>query len=245
MNKNEIFTHYASILDKMLDSSNWFRVYFQQPWSFSVRIDKEDAEELPDNISVDCGATRGCIIDNEYDWVVKYDIEEDYDYGSACSREVDIYEAAKEQNLDEYFTPAIYLGTYKRVINYYPYEYITREIDLYDYDENQIIEFINNNMNADQMISITIYLPLYAYRRARFNFHAVSDKSRRQVKTLSGPLTYNLTVGSIFLDCYGTDEWDTLNDFLSEWDVNDLHQANIGIINDKVCLIDFAGYHDC
>ena len=157
--KQALFTHFSSILDNLLDNSNWFRTYFQAPWSLSDDINGEDVSEMDDNIHIRSGATRGCIIDDRYDWVVKFDIEEDYEYGSACAREVDIYTDAQERSLTKYFCPVIYLGYYQRTINFYSINDIEREVNLYEYDEDSIVDAVCN-LEDDLKQEITIYIPL-------------------------------------------------------------------------------------
>ena len=118
MNKQEIFNHFSTIIDEMINNSLFWSTYWQRPYGFGDAIDGSDYDEMPAHILVCSGATRTGIVDQDYDWVVKFDVNDDA-YGSACEREEQIYSAAKSYALDRYFAEVVYLGTYTREINFY------------------------------------------------------------------------------------------------------------------------------
>ena len=102
MNKHEVYNHYSDIIDNMLYHSLFFCTYFQAPDAEEDFFGACDDPAMPENLSIRFGATRGCIVDEDYDYVVKFDVENDV-YGSACERELDLYQAAKYDHLEQYF----------------------------------------------------------------------------------------------------------------------------------------------
>ena len=234
MDKQSIFQHYSNILDNLLKQP-FFQVYFQYPYSINEEIERK-------NLLIKCGATRGCLIDLNYDYVVKYDIDEGY-----SDREIEIYEAAEDAGLGEYFAASCYLGTYRKTIKTYDYKEIEDEFNWYDEDE--FYEELNKIKDELEQYTIVVEIPLYAYEKASdycnsWQYH-YSQQSEREAKHSSGPLRErNLMVAAMFIENYGFAAYEDLNNFLLEYGVNDIHCANIGIINDRVCLIDYAGFND-
>ena len=57
----------------MLDTSLFFETFWQAPYSSEDFYGSCDDEALPENLNIKFGATRGCIVDDNYDYVVKFD----------------------------------------------------------------------------------------------------------------------------------------------------------------------------
>lgn len=247
MNKQEIFNHYSTIIDEMINNSLFWSTYWQRPWSFGSTIDGSDYDEMPAHILIQGGVTRTCIVDQDYDWVVKIDVEEDA-YGSACEREEQIYDAAKAYALDRYFAEVMFLGTYTREINFYDIMDVERWCDMFDYDPEYFEKaFSENEEKFGPIRPITISIPLYAYRRAdTYDCGPVDADSRARAKKIASPLySRNIAVATAFIREFGMDEYKAFSEFSLEWDINDLHCNNIGEIDGHFCIIDYSGYHDC
>ena len=97
VDKSLIYEHFAAILDKLMEES-YFKYYFQTPWSL------EDDIEISDTISIKYGASRGCIIDRDFPYVVKFDlyIDRENEIGTFCKKEIDTYEVARRANFSNY-----------------------------------------------------------------------------------------------------------------------------------------------
>ena len=245
MNKNEIFHHYSTIIDEMINNSLFWSTYWQRPYGFGDTIDGSDYDEMPAHILIQSGATRTCIVDQDYDWVVKFDVEED-NYGSACEREKQIYEASKSYGLNRYFAEVIYLGTYTREINFYDIIDIERWCDLFDYNPIYFDEaFSDNEEKFGPVHPIVISVPLYAYRKATaYDCGPVDADSRARAKKIASPLySRNIAVATAFIREFGMDEYKAFSEFGLEWDINDLHCNNIGEIDGHMAIIDYSGYH--
>lgn len=249
MNKKEIFNHYSEILDSMLDNSAWFDAFFQNPANFDESLIPE--EDLPSDVALYCGATRTCVVDNNYDWVVKFDIEADDD-GFACEREVNIYSAAKAQHLDQYFCEIQYIGTYTRTIDFYDIIDLERYTNLYCQDKEEFYADLDRNINNIDKRQIKISLPLYACPRAldyKFIIKHMDDTQRQEINRIGSPLrSRNPRIAAEFIANYGFNEYKNFSTFGLEREINDIHSGNIGSINGHMVLIDYAGYHydeDC
>jgi len=238
------FEHYSDVIDSLIDSSDYFKVYFQNPWYTEETIYGDEFDELPDSISVTCGATRGCIVDKNSDWVVKFDVCED-EKGSACAREMNVYKAAQNAGFAPMLAEVQYLGVYTRTYEYYAYEDVDNYCGWLCYED--LIEGIHNYADKMTQHTVTVCIHLYAYRRA--TEHKCGERysvaEERSARTVASPMyKRNLGVAIEFIRTYGLDVYKTFSDFLNEWEVNDLHFGNIGDIDGHLVFIDYAGYYD-
>lgn len=251
MNKNEVFAHFSSILNDMLDTSLFFETYWQAPYSSDDFYGSYDDEALPENLNIKFGATRGCIVDDNYDYVVKFDVETDA-LGYACEREEYLYNEASRENLNQYFAECVYLGTYTKVIHFYDYYEISRHMDWYGYDWREFEQkFMANEDDFGDIHDIVISIPLYAYPKAQphcpmgiAGTHDDNEYINKAQKIYSPMCNRNLIVAIDFIRQYGEEEYYRITDFLLRENINDLHQENLGDINGHYILLDYSGYHD-
>lgn len=251
MNKNEVFAHFSSILNDMLDTSLFFETFWQAPYSSEDFYGSYDDEALPENLNIKFGATRGCIIDDNYDYVVKFDVESDA-LGYACEREEYLYNEASRENLNQYFAECVYLGTYTKVIRFYDYYEISRHMNWYGYNWQEFEQnFMDNEDYFGEIHDITISIPLYAYPKARPHYFmgvAGSQDENEYIskaqKIVSPMRDSNLAVAVDFIRQYGEEAYQLVTDFLYANDINDLHCANFADIDGHYVAIDYAGYHD-
>ena len=239
MNKQqEIMEHYSAIIDELIDDSNFFKAYFQRPYM----LEEEYSE---DGVMVVTGAARCCSIDDDSDYVIKLDIEEDA-LGSACEREEAIYTAAKAAHLDQYFAAVTYLGLYERTIYWYDIEDIERRMSWYSIEEFE--EEFEQACQRLKRHTIKISIPLYGYEFAADYNSTMKDvkiSERTTIERVGSPLRSSCSdVAIAFLREYGFEEYKRFSRFGLEWHMNDIHRGNIGTINQRLVLLDYAGYHD-
>ncbi len=248
--KIEIFQHFESVLDNLIKHSVFFKTYLQHPEYVEDEV-LGGQGGIPANISLACGVTRACIIDNDYDWVVKFDIEEDA-RGSACERETYTYLRAKQFGLSQYFAEAIYLGVYQRTYTFYQGWAVNSILYYNDFnytDNDYARSFFKHKDKFGSLRQITVSIPLYAYRKvSQEGFYANSDCTNEiedEISNTQSPLSAkNKQVAINFISNYGAREYEKLTDFLYEMDINDFHSGNVGFIDNKFVLIDYAGYYD-
>lgn len=247
MNKHEIFSHYSEVIDNLLDSSLWMKMWFQRPDWLDECIQGEDYEEIPSNISINDGATRACIIDYDYDYVVKFDIEED-NFGSACEREESLYRTAKISGFEKYLNEITYIGCYTRSFYFYSYHDIMQHchIDCSFYDEEQLCNELAYHEDEMVLHQITISIPLYACKRAEgYDCGPINNELVAMAQKIKSPLREkNVAVATAFIRDYGEKEYGMFSDFAIKNDINDLHLGNIGLVDGVLRFIDYAGYYN-
>lgn len=252
MNKSAVFSHFSHILDNMIENSLFFDTYFMDPVGIEDIEGSELDEAIPANICINFGATRGCIVDENYDYVVKFDVAQDGLECSACEREVDIYTRAKQHNLHQYFAEVEFLGYYTKTIMFYDLYILTKYIEpLYYYDPEEFdANFAEHEDEYGELHPITISIPLYAYRKASSHWCGLgrthdSEKAEEAAKKINSPMRErNLAVAVDFVREYGEDAYQSLTDFMYKENINDLHSGNVGNIDGSLVFIDFSGYHD-
>ena len=96
----DIFEHYRRILDTLIDDEDWIE-WLQYPY-------EGDIKQYNETIYCATGVSRCALIDEEYDWIVKWDFQ-DYEF---CDKEEHLSARAKFYNVEDMIAPAIYIGSY-------------------------------------------------------------------------------------------------------------------------------------
>ena len=250
MNKEAIFQHYSYILDNMLEKSLFFKFFFQNPITIPNINGTIDNIELSENLHINFGISRGCIIDDNYNWVVKFDIAQDIFEDSLCDREVDIFRAARAHNLENYFAEAEFIGIYRYNIKFYDSNLIDKNVDWYDYNPKRFNRLFLEAINKlGEQTNITIFIPLFAYPKAeRYCYTYLNQREsnyyKDQAYLIPSPLRKrNVQIAMEFIFRYGMDQYKKLTEFMKDYNINDLHFGNIGNIRGNLTIIDYAGYH--
>lgn len=227
------FAFYSQIIDKMIDEKNYWRYYFLSPYCMDY------GWEMDNYTRFNCGATRGCLISDSCDEVVKFA----FDNGDECAKEAKIYRAAQTMKLDKYFVPCRFVGYYERDV------YVAEDADAImaqtNYSEDSDVW---DNIEEENMVLRHIYLPLYAYTRIDDEDFEncrsdVSAEERIFVKDTHSPLAErSFAVAAAFLHECGKEEFYSLSDFCSEYKINDLHRGNVGYLDGHIVILDYAGY---
>ena len=234
MDNQAIFQHYSQILDKILDTSEFFQMYFQSCYIL------DDDLDIALNTKISTGVSRGCLIDQDYDYVVKFPLHD----SSNCERETMIFQDAVNNHLDNFFIQPTFIGTYQKTISAYKIDDIADTIEWYtEEDFNSQLPLIQEKYKKQ---IVTIRLKFFAYKRAdtcndeTFMRYSIDDEEYAENST--SPLReYNLAIAAAFIADYGPDEYERLTVFLYEWDINDIHFGNVGEIDNHIVIIDYAG----
>lgn len=243
MNRKEIFNHFSILLNDMIDNSSFLKYYFQEP--FYLRDGEKSFEET---CNIYSGATRGCLVDKNFSYVVKFNLmdEESGLFYTSCQKEQCIYSAAEKENLQDSLLKPVFIGNFRKTFEFYNFTDINDF--LYDEGEEDLVNCYFDDFEKFEGLPleiINIEIPLYAYPRAEridANFYGSKD-SCITAKNSVGPLSeYADTVGAKIIDDYGEDYFFALQDFLESFEVNDLHSGNIMRLNEKVVISDYAGY---
>lgn len=132
-----------------------------------------------------------------------------------CQIEYDIYIRAVKEGVGIFFAETFKLS---------PKVYTQEECDeiFEDFLENDDT-LPPRSLNGFSSEDITIY---------------ASDNGILRLKSALGT-----TLFRYFLDCYSIHSLQKLNEFLVKYDVNDLHEKNLGWFDGKLKFFDFCGFH--
>lgn len=174
-------------------------------------------------ISVCSGASKVCLLFDNADFVVKY--VPGYRYQkepekNEALREIEIYEKAKEANLDMFFPYTENMGKINDT-----YFILQEKIDFSAAKVPQFkkIKYRNITKTAkEEMID-----------KINKGFQVKNSRCRRYLNDLWI---------SMILVLYGKTVCKKLCNFIQENRINDLHDSNIGYKNDKPIILDFSGY---
>ena len=169
---------------------------------------------------VKCGATKAVFIPPEHDYVIKIPLkEEDGNETNYCKIEEENYQYACGCGLERYFAPCQDSFTY----HYDP-------VDYDDYSYSLIID-------------IPVYIMEYADVNPIENSQYESQSNLYSMSSEYVEYTYDeLDIIRIFSNFYSDNEIEELLFFLQVYSINDIHDANIGMLNGFPVLIDYSGY---
>lgn len=168
------------------------------------------------------GVSKCCIIFHNASFVIKFRKGNEYqEEENECLREIQLYKIAKEAGLEMFFPATEFLGKIKET-----YFTIQQKIDF------SVSDCSYNKMNKYENICKTVK-------------PKTIDKMRQGFKINN--CDYNRILDSLWasmvISIYGKKLCKKLCNFIQENRINDLHNDNIGYLNDKPVLIDFAGYY--
>lgn len=236
--QQKILKHFADKFNEMIDTNEFWAIYFQDPFSII------NSQQIPYPIC--CGISRGSYIDKDFPYVVKWQLTGD---SLECEREEEIYNHACYDNVEQYFAESIYLGEYVRCVNTFS------AADYHDMSSDEFYpaaeEFAAIMTSMEQFGYERelqhIYLRLWAYPRAEVITRWIKPHSEevyssaKQSQASDDPLSMDYNIACCWIDELGLAEYERLNAFLMENDVNDLHGGNIMRRNGQLIIIDYAG----
>ena len=234
MDKEKIRSHFEGVIDRLMQGNEVFKVFFQSPWFM-------DDVDIDDKLHLFFGVRRCTIVDDDFDWVVKIELNEPHADGT-CEKEMAVYEEAKKQGLEDCFVECGNIGMFDRVVEGYEFDG-----QLWDFDEEDLM-IENREKHGEQKMKFRISFSMYAYKKVRTNLRSSSASTPEEESFLNknkSPLTEKSElVGLEFMREYGEETYKKLGEFCKKYDINDLHCGNVGYDNGKIVLIDFAGYHE-
>lgn len=172
---------------------------------------KEDNKEL----AVDSGCTKGVIISDNLNYVIKVPFLADHEI-DYCAKEVQVYQKAIEEGIEEFFAPSYCIGTYK-------------DVPIYIMEKAEIDGVRLKELGVD------IYRKTHKVKKDSYDDWEIYDnhfsgyENRRLVKYLFNYYYSNPA------------KVDKLLSFLDKEYINDIHAYNIGLHDNKTILIDYSG----
>ena len=217
MIKKENFDVYFNLIEELVTIFEELESYFDYPSEQNFLFFEDTFEVFKDmnkEVEIDSGCTKGVIIHKDLDYVIKLPFlaNHEMDY---CNYETIIYEEARQRGVDIFFSPCYQIGEYRGVPIY-----IMKKAKVDGREFKKIgIDIYKKTHRVSKDVS-----DKDLYREAFYGYN-----NRRLVKYL---FQY------YYIDTEGVAK---LVDFLDEKYINDIHAYNIGIIENKIVLIDYSG----
>ena len=215
-------------------------------WAFQNvqdAFDGHDYVQVNDDVVMCFGATRCAIVDRNYPYVVKFTVCNDSRVEDPCAREEERYEEAVNAGLSHLFCECQYLGVYEKQYRWFDYDDVIAEAGCVDEKDNELWKRIPYKME-----NVIVRIALYGYEKAQEFEYSIGEKFTEEEKYIcahnNSPVTERMYyLGVYVLRQYGEKTFDMLCDFCNEWDINDIHGGNVGWIEGKLVLTDYAGYY--
>lgn len=206
--------------------------------NFIISIDAFSIQHLSENLHlairkrkireyfIAAGETKVCIIPKNKQYVIKISVCRDKDKMSACGYEAEVYYKAKKESLEQFFptTETLYDKNGICIIAQQKCDFSSAHIPF-------------NKDNKYQRIVRTF--------EERDDYTCFCDKIDRDMQNFKddGYTRYiNRTWIAMSVVLYGKKSVKRLCHFLSVNNIDDLHDNNLGFINDKPIILDFSGY---
>lgn len=190
-------------------------------WDFGHYYDNSYST-LPDNISEATGASREVFWDDYHDdFVLKVGLTPNDE--RFCEKEVEVYNAAVEAGLGDYFGWTARIGTVDGV-GVYAMEFLCCDeervcSDSYDYFFQEFCKDNGLDVNDEDA-------------QDSFDVEWSCDEDYRS----------NDGIREWFLNELPWKTANILEDFLDNWSINDLHSGNVGYRGDALVFADYAGW---
>lgn len=157
------------------------------------------------------GATKVVIIDEDCDWVLKIPYDKMINH---CQLEVENYEKAVAEGVEDAFAETFFLMEYKGAPCYAMRKAECNEeaIEESFYDIALGKDYDYMNMDSDE----------------RYEYASNLDIDEK--------------VDMILKDFYNEDFIERVNNFIYINGINDLHMGNIGYLNNRLVYVDYSGY---
>ena len=230
MNTSSIdFEFYKRVLDELCFESLDFERFMEDGlkdsyFEFTHKLFKEHRDNVTidiDGQTYDCifrdGASKVCIlIEDDYDYVIKIGFR-DKAVDGMCKLEESLYRAACREGVSQFFAACYPLCTY-RAVECFLMEYV-------DCDSNEIDSDVYRHISDE-----------FANSGREYSNDDIYD----ECNDIEDECAY---VSYLFPFYYSHEEVSRLENFLWRYDINDLHNENMGYSGDRIVLIDYSGYH--
>ena len=173
------------------------------------------------NMVVNFGATRGAIVPRDEDFVIKFDLDF---FENFCDTEFKNYQAAKEEELEEFFAEIKPLGEFRILDAHMKCFVQTKAEEIYE----NTAEAQFSPISPDDFEDEDEY------------YEALYDREESVCDMNGDCLPYGWA--DRVIDEYGYDEYERLVHFLNEHDINDVHAGNVGFIRERCIIFDYAGF---
>lgn len=167
------------------------------------------------------GASKFCLVPTDPNkmWVLKWALDD------SCETEERLYYDACQRGIEMFFPETHYMFSYMGGVFY-----IQRKVDnsCYNLPYSKVQEY-------REIAKTSCHSKSQIWKRMEKKFDK-ADYGRGYDRGL------NWTWANMALTIYGKKKCKALCDFIVEHEINDLHDSNIGYLNNKPIILDFCGY---
>lgn len=191
-------------------------------------VDDHKKELYDMGISYNYGSTKLCLIYDALDrWVIKLSYDRSYDIAYSesgcaidfCMREADNYASAVQKGLGRFFAATYLVGEVQGTKVFLQEKLHTDE----DYFDEYFTDYVEDRFDINDYEDDSDY------------FDDIQDAAYQ--------LDDEQRIEAVFGDSASFEELCALNDFINDYDINDLHCQNYGYDdNQNNKIIDFSGY---
>lgn len=222
------FEFYKRVLDELCFESLEFERFMEDGTretygKFTDKLYEEHCNNITIDIDgqiYDCvfhdGASKVCIVIEDDDFVIKIGFR-DKSVDGMCRFEESVYRAACREGVSQFFAACYPLCAY-RAVDCFLMEYV-------ECDSNEIDSDVYRHISDE-----------FASSGREYSNDDIYD----ECNDIEDECAY---VSYLFPFYYSHEEVSRLENFLWRYDINDLHNENMGYSGDRIVLIDYSGYH--
>lgn len=201
--------------------------------------------KFPAHWSLEAGASKAVILLPNTDYVIKIPFNSQvFEYDHKWENEDEENQTSKEPTHDMFFGANSLIATER------DWDYCEAEMNLYN---AAIEDSVDTYFAAEGLLGYIDNYPIYWQQRC-VPFNSLdkdsseaserrSEQSREKCKKLGVRCFHSLWIAD-FIDAYGEDELQRLDDFLCTWGIDDLRGCNIGYIGGLPIIFDYSGFNE-
>lgn len=227
---------WARGLVNRLMTNETFAKHLADTYAYTKYQVKYDVMNMFSDITVEYGATRIVIIQDDVPYVLKIqDDNSKFDYGK---NEVAVYQKAAEQGLEKYF--AWVMKAFTLVL---PFEYRAENSNemIHSETKRDIYVMEKCDMDEDEMTQNSIDHAYHVWLKEEKLEDCQESWEKWEDECDEAYLSDQEAMLEYAEDEWGDATWD-VSEFLDSMYVNDCHSGNFGWRNGELVICDYAGY---
>lgn len=203
-------------------------------------------DKFPAHWGLEAGASKAVILLPNTDYVIKIPFNSQvFKYDPEWDEDEDAEnQTSKEPTHDMFFCANSLIATER------DWDYCEAEMNLYN---AAVEDSVDTYFAAEGLLGYIDNYPVYWQQRC-IPFSSLdkdsseasrhrSEQSKEKCRKL-GVLCFNPLWIADFIDAYGEDELQRLDDFLRTWGIDDLRSCNIGYISGLPIIFDYSGFNE-
>ena len=213
-----VYRHFKELIKQFIDEdeSGSAKAFFTNPIQHNGSAFMNNCDDLFDNIRIYHGASKICIVEDDYPYVLKIgfvcdegfagkyytnEVEIPLHIDNYCFLEAYLYERAKDYGVQDILAETVYLGTYLKVAMFCAVKFEVNPAQIDD-DVYSCRSDYDGDFSEDSEENIDCLLSMYGY----------------------------------------ADKTNSFWSFAQDYDLGDFHDENWGYDGDDLKCIDFSGY---